>query len=130
MACGVSPMSYRNWRHRAEEWIVGDEPVPESERIFIEFFWASKWAEARAEIDLLRRAARGERGWQAAMTVLERKYPSRWGRSEKRIHEGGDPSKPVAFELKSDDARRKEVAKILQQVGALNGDGGNDGDED
>lgn len=123
LACGVSKKSFYNWRARAEEWMVSEEPVPEDEAIYIQFLHSVNWAEARAEIDLLRYAASGARGWQAAMTVLERKYPSRWGRQEKRVHEGGDPKKPVVVQTEGDTERRKAVAKILEEAGALDGQG-------
>jgi hypothetical protein len=120
-AVGISKKTFYNWQNRVAEW-TGPEvdwvDVPESERLYVQFFHALKLAEDQAEMKLLRRAAAGEKGWQAAMTVLERKYPTRWGRQEKRIHTG-DPEKPVVFQLETDKERRARVARVLRESESL-----------
>lgn len=58
-----------------------------------EFYQEVKGAESFAEIsfvNIVRKAAQ-EGNWQAAMTILERKFPDRWGRQDKQKveHSGG-----------------------------------------
>lgn len=118
---GVSVVTIRNWKRRAAAVLETAEDgveIPEGEMIFIEFFRAIKMAEGGAELKLLKRASRGEKGWQAAMTVLERRAPDRWGRQEKRIIEGSE-ERPVVFSLEAPAERAKRVAKILDETGAL-----------
>lgn len=121
LACGVSETTYYKWMARAVEFMGPEvDEVPETELIYVQFAESLKWAEAHAEVRLLRTAAMGARGWQAAMTVLERKYPTRWGRSEKRMHEHtGGGGKPIAVVFESDKERRENVARILEEAGAL-----------
>jgi hypothetical protein len=122
---GITKRTLSNWRTRAREVMddeeVGSlEEVPETERIFVEFFLALKAAEAQAEGALLRRAMRGDKGWQAAMTVLERRHPEYWGRSEKRIHEGNE-EKPLVLEVAPQAERMRRVAGVLEQAQVLEG---------
>jgi hypothetical protein len=120
---GITDVTLRNWKARARELI--DDPecdideLPAEEKIFVDFFGMIKTAEAGAELALLKRAARGEKGWQAAMTVLERRHPERWGRQEKRIHEG-DEGRPTVIFIESEPNRQREVAGILEQSGVVN----------
>lgn len=121
---GITPQTLKNWMARASE-LLGDPELdlatlPPEERIFVDFFAVLKVAEAGAESRLLRRAVRGEKGWQAAMTVLERRHPEMWGRSEKRIHEGSE-ERPIVFSLETDLERQQRVAGVLQRAGALEG---------
>lgn len=78
---GVSKRTLYNWIARGEEHVDSDR-VPPSEALYVDFLHALKSAEAYAESLLLRHASSGGFGWQAPMTVLERKYPDRWGRRD------------------------------------------------
>lgn len=120
-ACGVHASTMSVWQSRAEEWIESPiDEVPEAERIYVDFYHAIRIAEAQAEVGLLRCVADGKFGWQAAMTILERRHPDRWKRRDTVQHEGGDPSKPIrSVAVPSDDERAVEVAGILKQAEAL-----------
>lgn len=125
-AAGITKRTLDNWRERAREFIDDAEcdweDIPPSERIYVEFFLMLQIAEANSEASLLRRAVRGEKGWQAAMTVLERRRPEHWGRQETRIH-AGDEERPIVFELGAREGREAKVAGILDQAGVLQGNG-------
>ena len=81
---GISEKTLSNWKQRGAD---GEEP-------FVSFVQALKEAEAKAEerAVLLVQAAMPN-DWKAAMTWLERKFPDRWSRNEKReiMGKGGGP---------------------------------------
>lgn len=120
-AVGISYRGFQYWKARADEF--SDTPledIPESERMFVDLFHTMAIAEAQAEIGLLRKVAEGKFGWQAAMTILERRHPERWRRRDVIEHEGGDPSRPVRMiEVPSDQKRAQDVAQILAQAEAV-----------
>lgn len=124
-AVGISTYTLRNWVARAEEWLESDQDVPADELIYIQFFNALEWAEAQAELKLMTQAVSGIPGaWQAAMTVLERKHPERWGKANERTPEirtpGEQEAKPEVYMYAPDDPdRREQVAGILERSGAL-----------
>jgi len=73
--CGIDQSTYHRWRERGEN---GEEP-------YCEFVKAIKDAEARAEaraVALVQKAMVDD--WKAAMTWMERKFPDRWSRGERR----------------------------------------------
>jgi hypothetical protein len=121
-AVAITARTLQKYKARAAEFddIEDVAEVPEPERLLVQFVRLLKLAESRAEVDLLRMVREGGRGWQAYMTILERRWPKRWGRSEKRIHEGGD--KPIRQDVSftaPPAERRKEVAQILDDAEAL-----------
>jgi transposase-like protein len=71
-AGGISDSTFYRWLERGES----DESGP-----YADFADAVRAAEAAAEIDALEavKAARYS-DWKSAMTFLERRFPSRWGR--------------------------------------------------
>ena len=76
---GIGESTYYDWLKRAEEGDTG---------IFGEFAKAAKQAEAQAEAELLatvREAATTDKNWLAAMTLLERRHPERWGRKDRSL---------------------------------------------
>lgn len=71
---GISQDTYQRWLRRAEA---------EPESAYALFATAVKEAECAAEAAIVadvRKAARKEQFWAAGMTLLERKYPDKWGR--------------------------------------------------
>ena len=88
MAVGISEQDYFNWVKWGEQRRKG---------VFFEFFKAVKKAEAEAEARLVTIVnLAGPSNWQAAMTMLERKYPDRWGKRERHdvdLTSGGQPLK-------------------------------------
>jgi len=61
-----------SWIEKGE---AGEEP-------YAAFLDALKGAEAKAEQDALRDVREAQVGWQAHMTFLERRHPTRWGRRD------------------------------------------------
>lgn len=80
--------------------------------VYLDFRHAVKSAEAYSEAELLRRAARGAPGWQAPMTVLERRHPSRWRRRDAVEHSGGVDVRPVI--VTPEDDQRTKLVDLLQ----------------
>src|SRR5690606_15558717 len=84
---GIAPETLTRWLARGEK---------EPNGVYGQFCQAIKDAEARAEVHLvalIRNAA--TENWTAAMTLLERRHPERWGRRDRTEHtgEGGGPIK-------------------------------------
>ena len=94
--------------------------VPPEELIYVHLHIGLTMAEARGEMRLLQKAAKGERGWQAALAVLERRYSDNWQKQEKKTHVvEGDADKPVVITYESDAERQERVARILGRAGAV-----------
>lgn len=80
--CGIGETTFYNWLERGAK---GEEP-------YAEFVASVKEAEHLAEVRavaLVQKAMVDD--WKAAMTWLERKFPDRWSRGERRelSHSGG-----------------------------------------
>jgi transposase len=79
IAAGVSARQYRRWLKRGEA---------EPDSVYAEFAELAERAQAIAEARLVRYvqvAAEDPKNWAAAMTLLERRHPERWGRRD-RVH--------------------------------------------
>jgi hypothetical protein len=70
-AAGIGERTFYSWMQRGER---------EEDSIYAEFRQVIKEAEAEAEIEAVAQVRAGGKGWQAPMTWLERKFPSRWAR--------------------------------------------------
>lgn len=132
-AVGISVRTLHNWRARGDdamakaeeavadtEELAGDklyEHVDPREWVYIDFFHALKTAEAYAETELLRRAASGGFGWQAPMTVLERRHPSRWRRRESRDVEVSGNVGRTTIVVPDTEEKRHAVAAALAGTG-------------
>ncbi len=89
---GVHPATYYRWMERGGE---------EDSGIYSEFREAVKKAEADAEIEVVAMIKLAmPKNWQAGMTYLERKYPDRWSRGERREHTG---AVPIVVEIRGAD---------------------------
>ena len=77
LKAGISKGSYYNWLEWGE---AKKEP-------YAEFLDAIKEAEAEAELSLLRDMKKSPRYWAMYMTILERRFPDRWGKRERVQHE-------------------------------------------
>lgn len=82
-------------------WIEKGEA---GEDLFVEFLDAIKSAEAKAERNALAKVHGSGPGWQALMTFLERRHPSRWGR---RDPDHGLKTKLLEAELETLKAKLK-----------------------
>ena len=92
-AVGISETTLGNWRARAAD---GEEP-------YVTFVEATKEAEAKAELRALALVQKAmPENWAAAMTWMERKFPARWSRGERRevTGAGGGPvAHSIIFEV-------------------------------
>jgi transposase-like protein len=87
--------------------------------VYLDFRHALQSAEAYAETELVRQTMTRARGWQAAMTVLERRHPSRWGRRlDAHVDHSGEVSRTVEVIAPTDDERAAVLSR-LQQAGAF-----------
>lgn len=92
-ACGISTVIYNDWKKRGER---GEEP-------FLSFLNAIKKAEVDCETRLLAIVDKAaEKNWPAAMTIMERRNPEKWGRRTRQeiVGRGGGP---VEFKVVYDD---------------------------
>jgi AcrR family transcriptional regulator len=80
--------------------------------VYLDFRHAMKSAEAYSEAELLRKAASGKPGWQAQMTVLERRHPTRWRRRDSVEHSGGVDVRPVTHQPPAE--KRDELIGTLR----------------
>jgi hypothetical protein len=107
-AVGISETTLGNWRARAAK---GEEP-------YVTFVEATKEAEAKAELRALALVQKAmPENWAAAMTWMERKFPARWSRGERREVTGAGGG-PVAHSI------------IFEVVGGEEAAGEPDGDGD
>jgi hypothetical protein len=109
-AVGISETTLGNWRARAAK---GEEP-------YVTFVEATKEAEAKAELRALALVQKAmPENWAAAMTWMERKFPARWSRGERREVTGAGGG-PVAHSIIFEVVGGEEAA----------GEPDSDGDED
>ncbi|MGH7901485.1 MAG: hypothetical protein ACRENZ_07080, partial [Thermodesulfobacteriota bacterium] len=84
---GISKPTFFNWMNKGEKG---------QGQNCIDFFNRMKKAQSQVETRLIIQIEQ-DPSWQAKMTILERKWPERWGRRERLIHEGGDKEKPIRY---------------------------------
>ena len=86
-AVGISRRVFYNWGERGKKTLElekNGKKVPESEKIYLHFLHTTRQAVAKAEIrnvTIIQIAAKKD--WRAAMEILARKYPKRWGKKDK-----------------------------------------------
>ena len=84
-AAGITPNTYRSWLERGE---AGEEP-------YTAFFSVLKTAEAEAEALHVKKIAKaidsGPQYWPASMTLLERRHPERFGKTDRHKIEQDKP---------------------------------------
>lgn len=75
--------------------------IRKREEIFVEFTDTVKKAQAQAEAMLVAQIGKAsEKNWTAAAWRLERKYPDRWGRTERNVAQTqDDPLKDLAKQI-------------------------------
>jgi len=117
---GISRAAGWKWLARGKDAIARAEehetPVPEGERIYVEFVEAVMEARAQAEVRLVTsvvRAGTGENAdWRAAIEILRRGFKENW-RDEAAIQLGGEIK--VEGELDDGLARLEAVAQIIAE---------------
>jgi hypothetical protein len=82
-ANGVSPGTLDNWLAMGAEY-EGSDPadLDETQALYVEFLGLLRVCEAHAEADLLAAWRKGQTGWQAYATLMERRWPARWKKRE------------------------------------------------
>ena len=89
---GIAESTYYAWKQRGEDDLAEGKTT-----IHSEFVESIKKAESLIESELIAsclRVARydedrpGDFDWKAAMTFMERRWPDRWSRNERREHSG------------------------------------------
>jgi len=78
----VSTSSFYNWqelgragRQRQEQGLLVEEPI------YLDFLDTIEHATARAEVNAVSAiVAAAQRDWRAALALLERRWPERWGK--------------------------------------------------
>ena len=116
-AVGVCRKTYYNWLQRgaiALRLEEKGEKVPENEKIFLHFLHTTQQAVAKAEIrnvTIIQMAAKKD--WHAAMEILARKYPKRWGKKDKLAPE--TPKAPEPLRSKAYVEFQKEEKKLTPE---------------
>ena len=113
-AAGIHKSTYFAWMNRGEtasEALSSGDPVEAPELAFADFHDRVRQAEAEAEIAAVASVREAKGGWQAHMTYLERRFPTRWRRMDGIKHAGGrgeDTSTPEeAFRRMAEEDRRE-----------------------
>ncbi len=90
-ACNISYDIFRLWMNEgkklSKEYADDANSMPVDRAKYFRFFIAIKKAEAFVETQLVAKIL-VDKDWKAQMTYLERKYPDRWGRTERHKIEG------------------------------------------
>jgi transposase len=107
-AAGIVKSTFYDWLRRGE---TGEEP-------FASFSADVARVTAEVEIELLCEVRTGDKDrWRSAMTLLERKFPKRWGqRTELTLKNSDSPTKE-AFDALTDDELEAELRKALASGG-------------
>jgi hypothetical protein len=110
---GLQRQTFYAWTERGEA-----DKEAGRETVFADFADATKRARAEARVTAVgyvRQAMASD--WRAAMTFLERTDPEHWSRRRRVGHFGH--VRTSAPEIPDDEARMREVAAMLREVGAL-----------
>ena len=116
-AVGISRETFYTWLENGEgrEVITEDGTVIVYDKpAYVEFREKVQVALALAEISLVHSARKGLDGWQAQMTMLERRFPQRWGRKDMSFNVNktevtGPNGGPVRIEV---DVRAKIMSML------------------
>lgn len=107
---GISPRTLRRWMARGRR---------EPKGRYREFHDAVRHAESLAEIRAVAMLQKQMQGnWRAALTFLERKFPSRWGKRDRTRVELAT-ARPMVRAAIVDPPRLTEIVRLLADSGAL-----------
>jgi len=96
---GISEKTFYNWK------TLGEEDETEKSKYF-QFLQAVKTAERESEANLVAKIQTDE-SWQSKAWILERRFPSRWSRIEKR---------EVKADVSVATPDNPEVQKLLEKL--------------
>jgi hypothetical protein len=110
---GISPNTFWKWMKRGRQ---------ESSGPYRRFYDAVQSAQAQPEamaVGIINREMRNN--WRAAIAYLERKFPKRWSQSAARFarESKNRRSLPISVRLQHDAHFLGEVARVLDESGAL-----------
>jgi hypothetical protein len=128
-AIGVPERSYYNWLERgqkAEKLAETGKKIPETEKIFWQFWQSVQQAEAEAEVTIVAMIFdQAKTDWRAGLEILARKYPERWAKKEYMDFKGSLEQQPNKGEeaLKEFDEMFKDVprAKLSEIISEMTG---------
>ena len=122
---GISERSYYNWRAKGKELLEQSDESSDSviktteDEAFVNFFQQTEEAHANFTNSLhniIKDAM--PKTWQAACWMLERRYPSEYGRFGQPLGELKDPSKKDEDVPDTPDSNTDEIAsRLLKQRG-------------
>jgi hypothetical protein len=80
-AAGIHKSTYYSWMNRGEAAAEAEgrgDPVSGEELGFADFYRRVSQAEGLAEVNAVAAVREADKGWQAHMTYLERRFANRW----------------------------------------------------
>ena len=105
-AAGISPATFYRWLKAGEEAKSG---------ACREFYEGVKQAEAQAEVEIVARLRKAvPEDWRAGLTILERRYSSRWGRRQAHEHSGPGGGPVLREVIFSDPDTRRYLDDALR----------------
>lgn len=118
---GVAPDTLHSWIKRGRRAIKGEQEEPEVLVDFVERIelTLAKWeAETVKQVHTVAKSG-APNTWQAAMTMLERKAPDRWGRRDKVEVEADTPLIQLNQLVLADESVRQQSRELLRRVTSL-----------
>jgi len=112
-AAGIHKSTYYAWMERGEaaaEAISRGEAVSDEEAAFADFYERVKIAEGLAEVDAIAAVREADRGWQAHMTYLERRFADRWRQQSGVRHVKSDERNESLEEMVARLGRERSAA--------------------
>ncbi len=86
MSEGITERTYYSWLERgkrAEKLHELRKKVPESERLFFQFFQSIRQSEGEAQVVLTAMVfSQAKEDWRAALELMARKWPEQWAKKE------------------------------------------------
>ena len=126
-AIGVPERSYYNWLERglkAEKLAEIGKKIPETEKIFWQFWQSVRQSEAEAQVMLTSMVfSQAPNDWRAAIELMARKWPEQWARKEYldfkgSVDQGYDKGKEALkeFDETFKDVPKGELSRILSET--------------
>lgn len=88
-AAGIHKSTYYSWMSRGEAAAEAEgrgDPVNSDDAVFADFHRRLTRAEGIAETDAVAAVRAADKGWQAHMTYLERRFANRWRQQSGQEH--------------------------------------------
>jgi hypothetical protein len=95
-AAGIHKSTYYSWMNRGEAAAEAEgrgDPVSDDDAAFADFYRQVSQAEGVAEAEAVAAVRAADKGWQAHMTYLERRFSSRWRQQSgvRYVKKDGEP---------------------------------------